>query len=245
MKMIFLIIAYLFACVGPVISQGTNKAANNDPTKILFSVKSQDKTIIPSLRKEDVRVFEDGMQQGVLSFQKQSDVPLSIALMVDASASQERVFTRLKTAALLFFGSVTQPGKDMVAVISFTGKPTLEQSLTTDLQQVRKVIEQLKPVQLPADFLEQVKRKQPKVGSDLADMGSTAIWDAVWFTGEEVLAKAPDEKKRVIILITDGVDSSSRKKLSEAIDQATKSKVVIYSIGIGDDKLDLLDKIHH
>jgi VWFA-related protein len=157
--------------------------------------------------------------------------------MVDASASQERTFTKLKAAALLFFGSVSHPGKDSMAVISFTGKPTLEQPLTPDLNQVRKAIEQLKPVQLPRDFLEQVIKKQPKVGSDLANLGSTAIWDALWFIGEDVFAKPPDEKKRAIILITDGVDSSSRKKMSEAIDQAIKSKAIIYSIGIGENNL--------
>src|SRR4029434_3669222 len=120
--------------------------------------------------------------------------------------------------------------------------PTLEQPLTPDLNQVRKAIEQLKPVQLPRDFLEQVIKKQPKVGSDLANLGSTAIWDALWFIGEDVFSKPPDEKKRAIILITDGGDSSSRKKMSEAIDQAIKAKAIMYSVVIGDDKLDLVDK---
>ena len=161
MKTLFLIIAFLLACVGSGLSQ-TNKDGNSAPTNILFSVKAQDKNIIPTLRKEDVRVLENGIQQEILSFQKRSDLPLSIALMVDASASQERTFTKLKAAALLFFGSVSHPGKDSMAVISFTGKPTLEQPLTPDLNQVRKAIEQLKPVQLPRDFLEQVIKKTAK-----------------------------------------------------------------------------------
>jgi Ca-activated chloride channel family protein len=241
-KMIFLLIAFLFGSVEPGMSQDANRTGNTAPVRVLFSAIVSDKQIFSALQKEDIRVLEDGVQQEILSFQQRSNVPLSIALMVDASASQGRSFAKLKAAAALFFDSVSEAGKDLMAVISFTGKPTLEQTLTADLPQVRKVIEHLQPVQLPRDFLEQVKKKQPKIGSDLANMGSTAIWDAVWFTNNEVLATSPGEKRRVAILITDGVDSSSLKKMSEAIDQAVKSNVLIYSIGIGDERMAILDQ---
>ena len=66
--------------------------------------------------------------------------------------------------------------------------------------------------------------------------GSTAIWDAVWVTSEDLLSETRDKTRRTIILLTDGVDTSSRFKRTEAVERAIKADAVIYSVGIGDTK---------
>jgi Ca-activated chloride channel homolog len=74
----------------------------------------------------------------------------------------------------------------------------------------------------------------PISGDNQMRAASTAIWDAIWVTSREVLSTTSDKTRRAIILLTDGVDTSSRLKLSEAVDSALKADAIIYAIGIGD-----------
>lgn len=77
-------------------------------------------------------------------------------------------------------------------------------------------------------------------GSQVA--GSTAIWDSIWVTSEEVLGPAPEKTRRAIILLSDGYNTSGKKKLDEAVLAAQKAEAVIYSIGIGDNFYDGVDE---
>ena len=74
----------------------------------------------------------------------------------------------------------------------------------------------------------------PISGDNQARAGSTAIWDAIWVTSREVLSESSDKTRRAIILLSDGVDTSSRLKLQEAVDSALKADAIIYAVGIGD-----------
>ena len=74
----------------------------------------------------------------------------------------------------------------------------------------------------------------PISGTGTQVAGSTAIWDSIWVTSEDVLGPAPERTRRAIILLSDGVNTSGRKKLDDAVQAAQKSEAVIYSIGIGD-----------
>lgn len=65
--------------------------------------------------------------------------------------------------------------------------------------------------------------------------GSTAIWDSIWVTSDEILGPAPEKTRRAIILLSDGVNTSGRKKLDDAIQAALKAEAIIYSVGVGDD----------
>jgi VWFA-related protein len=72
--------------------------------------------------------------------------------------------------------------------------------------------------------------------------GSTAIWDAIWVTGEEILGPAPENTRRAIILLSDGVNTSGKKKLDDAVNAALRAEAIIYSIGIGDNFYSGVDK---
>ena len=72
--------------------------------------------------------------------------------------------------------------------------------------------------------------------------GSTAIWDSIWVTSREVLSDTSDKTRRAIILLTDGEDTSSRMKLTEAIDSALKVDAIVYAIGIGDNYFSGVDE---
>ena len=95
-----------------------------DLTNILFTAVDKNKRFITTLRQEDIRVVEDGAPQEIFTFQRETDRPLSLAILIDTSASQERTLPEEKAAASAFVDAVIRPEKDEVAVLSFTGEAT-------------------------------------------------------------------------------------------------------------------------
>lgn len=206
-----------------------------DLTNVLFTAVDKSRRFVTTLRQEDIRVVEDGVEQKVTTFQRETDRPLSLAILIDCSASQERTLPEEKSAAQRFVDTVIRAAKDEVAVLTFTGDATLEQGLTGSAVRVRRAIDRVEFVP-PSGYIGGgvLVGTPPISGDNQARAGSTAIWDAVWVTSREVLNESSDKTRRAIILLTDGVDTSSRLKLQEAVDSALKADAIIYAIGIGD-----------
>jgi Ca-activated chloride channel homolog len=204
-----------------------------DLTNVLFTAVDRNKRFVTSIKREDLRVLEDGVEQQVFTFQRETDRPLSLAILIDTSASQERTLPEEKNAAQRFVDTVIRSQKDEVAVLTFTGDATLEQGLTGSAARVRRAIDRVEFVPPSGYVGGGVLVGTPPINGD-SRAGSTAIWDAVWVTSREVLTETSDKTRRAIILLTDGVDTSSRLKLSEAVDSALKADAIIYAIGIGD-----------
>jgi VWFA-related protein len=211
---------------------------NTDLTTVVFTAVDKNKRFITTLRQEDLRVSEDGVPQSVFTFQRETDRPLSLAILIDTSASQERTLPDEKNAAREFVDQVIRPAKDEVAVVSFTGDSTLEQGMTGNVQRIRRAIDRVEFVP-PSGYVGGgvLVGTPPISGTNQQLAGSTAIWDAIVATSDEIFAETPEKTRRAIILITDGADTSSRMKRDEAIDAALKNDAVIYSVGIGDSYL--------
>lgn len=206
-----------------------------DLTNVLFTAVDKGRRFVTSLRQDDIRVLEDGVEQKVFTFQRETDRPLSLAILIDCSASQERTLPEEKSAAQRFVDTVIRAAKDEVAVLTFTGDATLEQGLTGSAVRVRRAIDRVEFTP-PSGYIGGgvLVGTPPISGDNQARAGSTAIWDAVWVTSREVLSESSDKTRRAIILLSDGVDTSSRLKLQEAVDSALKADAIIYAIGIGD-----------
>ena len=205
-------------------------------TNVFFTAADKHKRFISTLKREDVRVLEDGVAQEIFTFQKSLELPLSMAILIDTSRSEERVLPELKSAAQLFLEAVMRANKDEAAVVSFTGEPTLEQGLTGNVSRLRRAIERVEYVP-PSGLIGGgvVVGGTPPI-SDTQQMlaGSTAIWDAVWTTSNEILRDSAEHTRRAIILLTDGQDTTSQVHLRDAIDSAVKVDALVYAIGIGD-----------
>lgn len=205
-------------------------------TNVFFTAADKHKRFISMLKREDVRVLEDGVAQEIFTFQKSLELPLSLAILIDTSRSEERVLPELKSAAQLFLEAVMRANKDEAAVVSFTGEPTLEQGLTGNVTRLRRAIERVEYVP-PSGLIGGgvVVGGTPPI-SDTQQMlaGSTAIWDAVWTTSNEILRDSAEHTRRAIILLTDGQDTTSQVHLRDAIDSAVKVDALVYAIGIGD-----------
>lgn len=217
---------------------------DSDVTNLPFTATDKDRRFITSLRPEDVRVLEDGIPQKLFTFQRETDRPLAITFLIDVSISQENTLPLEKAAARSFIENVLQSSKDQAAIVPFTGLPFLEQNLT---RETLKVYLALQNVQVAApQYLGSGKPLTgitigPGMRATPAD-GSTALWDAVSLTAQDVMARSEGQRRRVIILLSDGWDTSSRVSKKAAVEQTLGAETVVYSIGIGDSRKDGINR---
>ncbi|MDX6611064.1 MAG: hypothetical protein QOD75_250 [Blastocatellia bacterium] len=209
----------------------------SDLTNLLFIVTDKQKHFITNLQQQDLRVLEDGVPQQLFTFQRETDRPLSLAFLIDVSGSEERTLSQEKGAARSFIETILRSKQDQAAIIPFTDRAFLEQPLTGNVIGIYQALERV-DVAMPT----YLGSGQPiggianRPGMSVPREGSTAIWDAVSLTANQILAPAPGKRRRAIILLTDGWDTSSRMALDTAVIQAIESEAVIYAIGIGDSR---------
>lgn len=236
---------------------------DTDLTNLFFTVTNKEKAFVTTLREQDLRVSEDGVPQKILLFQRETDRPLSIAFLIDVSISEERTLPQEKAAARAFIEAIIQSSKDQAAIIPFTGSAFLEQGLTRNVLGVYRALESVEvanPAYLGSGRAISGIASGPGMKATPPE-GSTAIWDAIAVTSSEVLARnidpeaakedvkrrpqnatatnpgyIPNQRRRAIILLTDGYDSTSRLAKSDAVNRALEAETVIYAIGIGDKK---------
>lgn len=225
-----------------------------DLTNLFFTVTDKQNHYITTLKEDDLRLFEDGIPQTILTFQRETDRPLAIAFLIDVSVSEERMLPQEKAAVRSFVETVIHSSKDQAAIIPFTGSAFLEQGLTRDVFSIYRALERVE-VAMPAYLGSGRAISGIASGPGMKAMppeGSTAIWDAIAVTASEILAPdesrggqlvlAKEQRRRAIILLTDGLDTTSRLLRSEAINRALEAETVIYAIGIGDSKREGVDK---
>jgi Ca-activated chloride channel homolog len=192
-----------------------------------FNVTDKKNRYINDLGKDDVEVFEDNKEQQVFSFERQTDLPITIAMLIDISGSQEWTLPEEKAAGQRFFRRVLRPRKDLAAVVTFEHDSVLLQDLTSD---VDKLLRALDEVRLPAQTATMGRRGgTPPINN--SGVGSTAMFDSIYSVSSELLRR--EAGRRVIILVTDGQDTSSSVKMREAIERTWRSEIIVYSIGIG------------
>ena len=247
MKRFLVLLLLVFLCAVALRSQTADQddviRVDTNITNLPFTAMDKERRFVTTLTAEDVRVLEDGVPQQLFTFQRETDRPLAIAFLIDVSRSQEFSLPEEKAAARLFVEKVIQSNRDQVAIIPFTGLAYLEQGMTRDLLAVYRVLQRVE-VAVPA----YLGAGRPLTGIPTGpgmlappDEGTTAIWDAVALTSDNVLANAPGLRRRAIILLTDGLDTASRWMQKEAIARTLAAEAVIYSIGIGS-KRDGVDK---
>lgn len=252
MKSSFITLITLLICLGPATKFPAQTPTDQDDvirvetdlTNLFFTAAGKDALLITNLREEDLRVTEDGTPQKILTFQRETDRPLTIAFLIDVSVSQERTLSQEKAAAREFIETIIRSSKDQAAIIPFTGSAFLEQGLTRDVFSIYRALERVE-VAMPAYLGSGRPISGIPSGPGMPAPpreGSTAIWDAVALTAHEILGQSHDQRRRAIILLTDGVDTSSRLMRSDAINQALAAETVIYAIGIGDSKYEGVDK---
>ena len=210
---------------------------DTDLVNTVFTAVDQDRHFVTTLQASDLRVLENQTPQEISLFERETNRPLTLVILVDTSKSQERTLPDEKKAAKAFLSSVMRPEIDKVAIVSFTGEPNVQQELTDSLPKLNRAIDKLK-VELPPNNPECDDVTTPQEDP----LCWTSIWDSVWASTNEVLAKAPERSRRAIVLLSDGDDTASTIKRQESIDSALRNSVAVYSIGIGDPQFYKIEK---
>ena len=199
-----------------------------DLVNLTFTAVDRNNRVISNIGQEEVTVLEDGRPQPLFTFKRETTLPINIAILMDLSGSQEYTFPQEKSAAGEFLRSILRPGKDSAAILTFQDDVDLVQGLTSRVDTLNRAFDE---IQYARRFSAASSRRQ-----------ATALYDAIYITADEVLSRdagrsaVSDDSiaRRAVILLTDGVDNASSRKIDEAIDRAWRAGVVIYAIGIGD-----------
>ena len=198
-----------------------------DLVNVLANVRGKNGSVIGNLTQKDFRVFEDGKEQEIKYFTRETDLPLTIGLLIDVSGSQERLIDVEKRAADQFFQSVLK-AKDLAFLISFGHEAELLQDSTGSAKLLREGLNQLR-LNVPVGGL------HPGPVPTSSSGAGTILFDAVYLAAEDRLKG--EAGRKVIVVITDGVDTGSKKSRDQAIESAQKADAIIYSIYYADTQM--------
>ena len=185
---------------------------------ILFNVRDKKGGLVGNLSKDDFKIFEDGKEQQVKYFNRETDLPLTIGLLIDVSASQMNLIEIEKNAAYQFFGSVLRK-QDLAFLISFGEESELLQDYTNSPKLLRAGLDGLHVSSGVGGF-------GPGPVPTISQPRGTVLYDAVYVASADELKGQVGRK--VLVLITDGEDEGSKYKISQAIEAAQKADAIIY-----------------
>lgn len=199
--------------------------SNVELVNVLFTVKTKKGQLIPNLEQKDFTISEDGKQQAIEHFSRETDLPLTLGLLIDVSLSQERLVDIEREAAAAFFSSVIRQ-KDEAFLISFGKDTNLLQDYTNSPRLLTAALQDLR-----ADPEPPMVGRVPVSSGPVPDIGKpkgTLLYDAIYLASNEKLKS--EVGRKALILITDGDDQGSYYDRSAAIETAQKSDAIIYSI---------------
>ena len=195
-----------------------------DVVSILTSVRDKKGALIPNLQKDDFTILEDGKSQPIKYFTKETDLPLTIGLLVDVSGSQRNLIEIERSAASQFFTQVLRK-KDEAFLISFGEETELLQDYTGSPRLLKEGLSRLRP---SSGFSGIHPGPVPTIGQ----ARGTVLYDAIFLAATDKLRS--EVGRKVIVVITDGVDMGSRLTRNQAVEAAQKADAVIYSIYYAD-----------
>ncbi len=238
-----LLLAGLAACAVLLVAQQTTTySVEVKVVNVLTTVRDKHGKIINNLSQEDFILDEDGRPQSIRYFSRETDLPLTLGLLVDTSLSQRRVLDQERSASGTFVDQVLREDKDSAYLIHFDREVELLQDLTSSRQKLQAG---LRLLQMPAP--EPDRGGYPGGGGGYPGGGGgsgrgghphhrgggTLLYDSVFLASDEVMQK--QRGRKAIIVLTDGVDQGSKMTLERAIESAQRADTVVYSILFADE----------
>lgn len=191
-----------------------------DVVNLYCAVRNKQNALISNLEKGDFNLAEDGAAQTIKYFTRETNLPLTIGLLVDVSGSQRNLIEIERRAASGFFSSVLRK-KDVAFLISFGADSELLQDITGSPRALQEGLGRLK---LNAGFAGINAGPVPT----MSKQRGTVLYDAVFLAANDMLAK--EVGRKAIVLITDGQDEGSTETEKAAIEAAQKADAIIYGI---------------
>jgi VWFA-related protein len=181
---------------------------------VLATVRNKTGALVGGLGKDDFALSEDGHPQTIRYFLHETDLPLTLGLMVDTSGSQLKVLDQERGASLRFLDRVFRENKDHVFIMQFDTSVQVRQPLTSS---IRKLDEAMA-------YVDGETRRQIRMQGG----GGTLLYDAVVRASNEIMKKQTGRK--ALIVLSDGVDFGSEATLGDAVEAAQRADTLIYSI---------------
>ena len=181
---------------------------------VLATVRNRTGSLVGNLNQDDFSVSEDGHPQTIRYFARESDLPLTLGLLVDTSGSQRRVLDAERGASLRFLDRVVRADKDHVFIMQFDSSVQMRQALTSSVGKLDDAL-----AYVDTETMSQLRMQHG---------GGTLLYDAVVRASDEVMRKQTGRK--ALIVLSDGVDIGSYGTLMDAVEAAQRADTLIYSI---------------
>jgi VWFA-related protein len=195
------------------------------------TVRDKHGKIIHDLTKDDFVLEEDSRPQSIHYFSQESNLPLTLGLLVDTSFSQVRVLDQERTASFSFLDDMLRPNQDLAFLIHFDFDVELLEDLTDSRDKLRSAMDSLQAPQSDR----QRGRGTPGPGPGYprgrgsgGSGGGTLLYDAVYLASNELMKKQTGRK--AIVILSDGVDHGSKESLQVAIEAAQRADTIVYAI---------------
>jgi VWFA-related protein len=189
---------------------------------LFFNVKDKHGALIPNLGKDEFEVREDGTPQNIKYFAAESNLPLTLGMLIDSSGSQQRVLDMEKEVGSAFLRQILT-AKDEAYVMDFNIDSELVQDLTNDVHRLSAALNKVK-INVGGGT-----SGIPGVGQGpvpIHNAPGTVLFDAVYLSAHDMLSK--EVGRKAMVLLTDGEDNGSRLKIKDAIEAAQKADAIIY-----------------
>jgi len=204
---------------------------NVEVVQLFFNVKDKHGALIPNLTKDNFDLFEDGKPQTIKYFKAESDLPLTLGILIDSSGSQTRVLEMEKEVGGSFLESTLRP-KDEAFVISFDVDITLLQDFTSSVSRLRHALNVAKINTGGVGCSGGPIGPQGPIPCSSTGQRGTALYDAVYLASHDEFSH--EVGRKAMILLTDGEDEGSRLKIKDAIEAAQKADAICYVLLIAD-----------
>jgi VWFA-related protein len=198
--------ALLLASAGTLLAQDSTFSTDVNVVTLLATVRDSDGRIVKNLSRGDFALAEDGVPQTIRYFSRESDLPLTIGLLIDTSRSQVDVMEPERNASYQFLDQVLRPEKDQAFVAHFDTRVEVVQGFTSSREELRAALDQL---EVPVEV-------------------ATLLYEAVRRTSETMMR--PRSGRKAFILLSDGVSFRDKTSIGTAIEYAQRADTIIYSI---------------
>ena len=193
---------------------------------LFATVRDKNKKIMANLKQEDFRISEDNQEQKIAFFSKEVALPITLAMLLDTSGSEQEMLGAIQEAGSGFIGRVIRKG-DEALVMSFDSNVDLLSDFTDERSQLERAIRKTR-INVP---------DQGSMAGNPGPIGSrqitgTALYDAIYLACSEKLAT--EAGRKAIVIVTDAQDEGSKVKLEEAIEAAQRTDTVIHILLVVD-----------
>jgi VWFA-related protein len=224
---LFLIDLPLQSQQGPTISVDVKMVS------MLATVRDKHGHIVNNLTKDDFVLEQDGHPQTITYFTRDSDLPLTLGLLVDTSMSQRRLLDQERDASHAFLDHVLRVDKDKAFLIHFDYEVELLQDLTSSRPKLEAALDQISAPEFSnSSDSGSGGGGGGGHGSHGHSGGGTLLYDAIYLASNEITKK--EQGRKALIVLTDGVDRGSKESLRDCIESAERADTLVYSILFAD-----------